>query len=385
MKFSVNTGPIKNRTASYDAILSSYDDLLISYFELDASFCNLKEVTDVMESINESVAILRMYGESAVKCLNVYGRALEDITGMDEKLLNAKSAIEALDDQRKTLFQRFIDFCKNFWESIKKFFASLFDRTNNVINNLHNNLGQIKSRNKINNLLDADGKGRFPCSRTELDEYLKVGNDLIPLINSYFDDYDKWLKDISSKISNFTADDLSSIKYQAAKFSSRKEKIDELRSKLKTQRENWTGSEGKSLKDLGYSAEQLDNIVEILEALKKTGDGLNARYARIEKDTNDVISKIGQSAKSSTSSESLNMVSTEDVAGFAAGWAGLSSVPALLYTAMAGVKAGLVAFGVAMAAPIAIGAAVGAAALVVVGTHAAAHAITDKIWGDTNE
>ena len=131
MKFSVKEKPlavapppapmtVEQVSAAYEDLMSAYEDLTITQQRLD-------EVRSVMENVEISMQMIRKCGENALEVLN-YDNSLVSLMGISIDKVTSESTLEALNQQGKNLFQRFLDGIKAFFRAIGKFVLGLIER-----------------------------------------------------------------------------------------------------------------------------------------------------------------------------------------------------------------------------------------------------------------
>lgn len=101
------------------------DEILSSYESLDSSIKELDQVQCLMNNVHASIEYLHQFGKDAIPTLNI-DKGLEELLCLPENLISAEKAVEELEHQNKSLWQRFVDWIKKIISSVREFFSKLF-------------------------------------------------------------------------------------------------------------------------------------------------------------------------------------------------------------------------------------------------------------------
>lgn len=128
MKFAVctNTPAAKPQVTPVTPqdITEAYEGMMTAYMELSDAQRNLDEVCQVMDNINLSMQMLKKTSDKAIECLNVDG-SLEALCGIEAKLLTAEKAVESLEQEKKTAFERFKEFVLKIYKFVAEFVKNI--------------------------------------------------------------------------------------------------------------------------------------------------------------------------------------------------------------------------------------------------------------------
>lgn len=146
MKFTTSTKSVEIKqllVTSVEQVSSMYDELLVSYMNLSDAERGMESVCEIINNINTSIALLKDCGTSVISGLN-NDSGLEALMGISEKLITAEKAIEALEQEKKSAFEKFKEFVSNAFkfvadfigkivELVKQIFVSTKDRANTLV------------------------------------------------------------------------------------------------------------------------------------------------------------------------------------------------------------------------------------------------------------
>ena len=85
--------------------------------ELDDHLREFDALVPLIDNVNDAIENLCLYGKDAIPTLNI-DKGLESLMKVPEQLITVEKALEALDEQKKNLFQKFIDFVKELFTKI---------------------------------------------------------------------------------------------------------------------------------------------------------------------------------------------------------------------------------------------------------------------------
>lgn len=158
MKFSLESKQVvlpssTESTPTVESISYAYEGLLTSYMELTDAQKNLGEVCQVMENIELSMKMLQCGSTDAVKLLNIDG-SLENLCGIEAKLLTVEKAQEGLGEAASNLAKQFIEKCKKFFSAVHEWLSKIID----VIVGETSNLKRAKEtlETELNNTASVD-------------------------------------------------------------------------------------------------------------------------------------------------------------------------------------------------------------------------------------
>ena len=129
-------------------LLDIKNDLINAYESLTDSMKDVGAVQDIMSNIQVSLDLLSKYGQTAIPHLNL-DKGLESLMGIPEKLITAEKAMEALEGEKKNLWQRFVAWVKEFCRKIVQFFRDVrrkfsIHANNPVFLHLNEQLGKTR-------------------------------------------------------------------------------------------------------------------------------------------------------------------------------------------------------------------------------------------------
>lgn len=113
-----------NRQTLVD-MMESYEQAFQAKLELEEVTGGLEELDRIWDNINSSIESLALYGDGAIRVLNV-DKSLEDLLGVDSSKIDAKLASSALEDASQSLWDKFKDYCERLWTAICNLFKAIF-------------------------------------------------------------------------------------------------------------------------------------------------------------------------------------------------------------------------------------------------------------------
>ncbi len=128
MKYAVES--IEKVVPDVDAqtdMLTASAEFHQSWMDLDTSVRQLDAIQQIVLNIDSAMTAISKYGSKAIDVVNA-DDSLENLLGIEAKLITAEKAAEGLGDAFNSGIEKFKRTMKAAIEAIRKFFKSLFDR-----------------------------------------------------------------------------------------------------------------------------------------------------------------------------------------------------------------------------------------------------------------
>lgn len=129
MKFSTASQPIVSAVTlqvDINHLSELHDGVLQSYVNLSEQERNINAVCEIINNINTSIVLLKNCGNTVIPGLNA-DHGLESLMGISEKLITAEKAIEALEQEKKSAFDRFKEFLSNAFKFVAEFIGKIVE------------------------------------------------------------------------------------------------------------------------------------------------------------------------------------------------------------------------------------------------------------------